>query len=159
MVTGYNTKDFARNAYKIMVDIDKPELEKNRCFIDLLIHSHSNDFVKALMQKIPNTYKSKNNWLENCQKLRNKYPITLSHFVEQERYVYSYYFIDILSKHLSNNSTVITDMGLSFVGTHQAFKVKDKQIVCTNSGHAPMGWGLPAAIGSYFSDLQKQSYA
>ena len=41
-------------------------------------------------------------------------------------------------------------MGLSFVGTHQAFKVKDKQIVCTNSGHAPMGWGLPAAIGSIF---------
>ena len=46
-------------------------------------------------------------------------------------------------------------MGLSFVGTHQAFKVKDKQIVCTNSGHAPMGWGLPATIGSYFSDSSK----
>ena len=45
--------------HKIMVDIDKPELEKNRCFIDLLIHSHSNDFVKALMQKIPTLIKVK----------------------------------------------------------------------------------------------------
>ena len=37
-------------------------------------------------------------------------------------------------------------MGLSFVGTHQAFKVKGQKLF-TNSGHAPMGWGLPAAIG------------
>ena len=46
-------------------------------------------------------------------------------------------------------------MGLSFVGTHQAFKVKKGQKVVTNSGHAPMGWGLPAAIGSYFSNKSK----
>ena len=30
MVTGYNAKDFARNAKKIMVDIDKNELNKSQ---------------------------------------------------------------------------------------------------------------------------------
>ena len=34
MVTGYNKCDFARNAYKIMVDIDKNELNKHLDFID-----------------------------------------------------------------------------------------------------------------------------
>ena len=48
-------------------------------------------------------------------------------------------------------------MGLSFTGTHQAFKVKKGQKLYTNSGHAPMGWGLPAAIGAYFSGKNQQS--
>ena len=43
-------------------------------------------------------------------------------------------------------------MGLSFVGTHQTIIVKKNQRVFTNSGHAPMGWGLPAAIGVYFAN-------
>jgi acetolactate synthase-1/2/3 large subunit len=45
----------------------------------------------------------------------------------------------------------VTDMGLAFVGTHQAFDIKKGQKLFTNSGHAPMGWGLPAAIGAYFA--------
>ena len=35
-------------------------------------------------------------------------------------------------------------MGLSFVGTHQAFKVKKGQKLFTNSGQNH-GWGLPVA--------------
>jgi acetolactate synthase-1/2/3 large subunit len=41
-------------------------------------------------------------------------------------------------------------MGFSFTSTHQAFKVKNDQNFHTNSGHAPMGWGLPAAVGAFF---------
>ena len=47
-------------------------------------------------------------------------------------------------------------MGLSFVGTHQAFKVKKGQKLYTNSGHAPMGWGLPAAVGAYYASRKKR---
>ena len=39
----------------------------------------------------------------------------------------SYYFIEVLSKCLNSKYTVVTDMGLSFVGTHQAFKLKKGQ--------------------------------
>ena len=41
MVTGYNKCDFARTAYKIMVDIDKNELNKHLDFVDLAIESDS----------------------------------------------------------------------------------------------------------------------
>ena len=56
---------------------------------------------------------------------------------------------------LKNNEIIVTDMGLSFVGTHQAFKIKKDQKLFTNSGHAPMGWGLPAAIGSYYASKKR----
>ena len=61
-----------------------------------------------------------------------------------------YFFIEKLSEKLSSKDIIATDMGLSFTGTHQAFKVRRTKLY-TNSGHAPMGWGLPAAIGAYFS--------
>jgi len=61
----------------------------------------------------------------------------------------------IINLVLKNDDIVVTDMGLSFVGTHQAFKVKKGQKLFTNSGHAPMGWGLPAAIGASFASKKK----
>ena len=63
----------------------------------------------------------------------------------QRKTINSYDFIDNLSKILKKDDVIVTDMGLSFVGTHQAFKVKKGQKLLTNSGHAPMGC-LPAAI-------------
>ena len=42
-------------------------------------------------------------------------------------------------------------MGLSFCWNTSNFYAKQNQNVFTNSGHAPMGWGLPAAIGAYFA--------
>ena len=47
-------------------------------------------------------------------------------------------------------------MGLSFVGTHQSFFIKKNQKLYTNSGHAPMGWGLPAAIGACVAKKYKK---
>ena len=56
-----------------------------------------------------------------------------------------------MSDVLNKRDVVVTDMGLSFVGTHQAFKIKKGQKLYTNSGHAPMGWGLPAAVGACYA--------
>ena len=48
-------------------------------------------------------------------------------------------------------------MGLSFVGTYQSFRIKKGQKIFTNSGHAPMGWGLPASIGACLAEKRKKT--
>lgn len=157
MVTGYNKLDYARNAYKVMVDIDQNELNKHIGFIDELINSDSVEFLKIMDKKIPKSFQSSKVWLDKCTEINKKYPLTQQLYVKQDDWVYSYYFIDQLSKFTSTNSNIITDMGLSFVGTHMGFKVKNGQNVFTNSGHAPMGWGLPAAIGAYFANKKRKT--
>ena len=47
------------------------------------------------------------------------------------------------------------EKGLSFDQTQQTFKIKKGQKLFTNSGHAPMGWGLPAAIGACYANKKK----
>ena len=148
MVTGYNSKDFGRNAFKVMVDVDPRELQKTDFKFDLLINMDANHFLDGL-----NThnikYKYDKFWLSYSQNIRKKYPI-LDHQKKKKvnHYLNSYVFIDTLSKLLGSNVSIVTDMGLSFVGTHQSFQVKKGQKFFTNSGHAPMGWGLPASFGA-----------
>ena len=69
----------------------------------------------------------------------------------------SYYFVKNLSKRTKPKDTIITDMGFSFTTSHQAIDIKNNQKFFTNSGHAPMGWGLPAAIGAYYANKKSNS--
>ena len=151
MVTGYDSKDFARKAkMKIMVDIDKKELNKKNLGIDLKINCDARYFLEKLY-KYMKKFKKNHQWINYCQSLKAKYPIVINSMKKQNKYVNSYYFVDKLSEFLNTNDIIITDMGFSFTSTHQAFKVKRGQTFHTNSGHAPMGWGLPAAVGAFFA--------
>lgn len=156
MVTGYNAKDFARKAKKVMVDIDKNEIEKSNVNLDEKICCDSKLFLKKLLKYVPKKINLSNDWINYCKNVRKKYPIVLDKFRKQKKTINSYVFIESLSDLLKNDDVVVTDMGLSFVGTHQAFKVKRGQKVFTNSGHAPMGWGLPAAIGACYASKKKR---
>tara|TARA_A100000164_G_scaffold179567_1_gene159580 strand:- start:741 stop:2519 length:1779 start_codon:yes stop_codon:yes gene_type:complete len=152
MITGYNPKDFAKKAkYKIMVDIDKNELKKNDLNLNLRIKSDAKRFLEKLFSRLK-SYKSNNDWVDYCSKVRAKYPILVKKMKNEKKYINSYFFIQKLSQKLSKNDVVITDMGFSFTTTHQALEIKGNQKLYTNSGHAPMGWGLPAAIGAYYSN-------
>ena len=95
-------------------------------------------------------YNTHKDWIEYCVNIRKKYPILIKKMINEKKYVNSYYFVKTLSELTRKNDSIITDIGFSFTTTHQALDIKDNQNFYTNSGHAPMGWGLPAAIGAYF---------
>ena len=168
--TGYNSKDYARNAIKIMVDIDRNELNKPTLEIDLKINCDAKEFLLELNRQlesfvtdasINDVYDANNTnkqeWLKLCQNWKEKYPVVLPEYKEIKDCVNSYYFIDVLSDVLKSDDTIVTDMGIAFQGTHQAFKVKKGQNFFTNSGFASMGWGLPAAIGACIASGKKRT--
>ena len=156
MVTGYNSKDFARKAKKIMVDIDPKELKNSNVNLDEKICCDAKYFLKTLFKFLGNKIIFSDKWLTYCKDIRKKYPIVLEEFRKQKKYINSYDFVDNLSNVLNKEDIIVTDMGLSFVGTHQTFRIKNGQKLFTNSGHAPMGWGLPAAIGASFASKNKK---
>ena len=100
--------------------------------------------LKKLLKFLPKINISKE-WLLYCKKVRRKYPIVLDKFRKQKKYLNSYDFVDNLSDVLKNE-VIVTDMGLSFVGTHQAFKIKKVKKLFTDSG-CTNGMGFTTAIG------------
>ena len=158
--TGYNAKDYARNAKVIMVDIDQSELDKDTVDLHLKIQTDAKLFLEELSRQLSQVELDNqqwNQWLTQCQRWKRKYPVVLPEYKEQTGSINSYHFIDILSDVLTPNDVVVTDMGFAFQNTHQAFRVKKGQRVFTNCGLASMGWGLPAAVGACFGSGKKRT--
>ncbi len=158
--TGYNAKDYARNAKVIMVDIDQAELDKDTVNLHLKIQTDAKLFLEELsrqlsQEKLDNQQWGR--WLAQCQQWKRKYPVVLPEYREDVGSVNSYHFIDLLSDVLTPEDVVVTDMGFAFQNTHQAFRVKQGQRVFTNCGLASMGWGLPAAVGACFGSGKKRT--
>lgn len=155
---GYNYKTFAREAKKIMVDIDKAELKKPSIKADVSINADAKEFLKealAQLKKAKLTLKV-NHWVKRCQQWKARYPVVLAEYKENKKGVNSFYFIDVLSKKLSKDAVVVTDMGTAFTCTMQTFKIKAGQRLFTSSGHSPMGFGLPGSIGACFANDRKK---
>ena len=156
---GYNYRNFAREAKKIIVDIDEVELKKPSIKPDIPINADAKEFMIEMLRQLEEKAVTLElcHWLQRCQHWKAKYPVVLPEYKESEEAVNSFYFIDVLSEKLGNDAVVVTDMGTSFTCTMQAFKTKAGQRLFTSSGHASMGFGLPGAIGACFANGRKKT--
>ena len=148
----YNWENFAKDAYKIMVDIDELELKKPTLSIDLPIHADVKDVLKKLSQAdyVSDKLEHKN-WLKWCKDINLQYPAVLPNFYDAKNSINPYVFMDELFKHLQENDIVLASNGSACVTSFQAAVIKKGQRLFTNSGCASMGYGLPAALGAAVS--------
>ena len=157
--TGYNSKTFSRESVKIMVDIDENEIQKPSLSIDLPVIADIKEFVSGILN-YSNLIKMKSdvmNWMGKCIDWKKRYPVILPEYSDQKKHINSFYFIGKLSDALDNDAVIVTDMGTSFTCTMQSFIIKKGQRLTTSSGHAPMGFGLPGAIGACFANNKKKT--
>lgn len=156
---GYNFHLFAREARKIVVDIDRHELEKPSLSVDLPLRMDAKAFITELLVQIEAScaWQDTDGWLLKCRGWKRKYPVALPEYAHNKDKVNSFYFVDVLSRKLDKDAIVVTDMGTSFTCTMQTFHVKKGQRLFTSSGHASMGFGLPGAIGACFGAGKKKT--
>lgn len=145
----YNKNDFARNAYKIMVDIDEDELRKPTFVPDMPVHGDVRQVMELLLS-LPYQASGKHpRWVSWCRGMVEKYPAVLpgyhhSHGGPLNPYV----FIDLLFREMDVDDVLVLGNGSACVMTFQACRIKQGQRMFTNSGCAAMGYGLPAALGA-----------
>ena len=146
----YNWENFAKNAYKIVVDIDSAELDKPLVIPDMKICADLKEFLSTLLSSEIKE-QNKHDWLKFCQNLKNKYCFENRKETEQKDDVINpYYFTYTLSKCMRENDIFIMTNGSACVCPFQNAIVKKGQRFILNSGNASMGYGLPAAIGAWY---------
>jgi acetolactate synthase-1/2/3 large subunit len=150
---GYNDMEFAREAKKVIVEIDKLEMDKFQFHIDIPIIGNVKHFIQSLIkQMLLKTEKTwiapeVSTWSKHCNEWRKKYPMTSLPKNPSEP-VNSYWFIDRLSNYLAEDAIILTDMGTSLTCTHATIRLKHSQRLITSTGLGEMGFGLPGAIGA-----------
>lgn len=148
-IISYNRHQFAKNAYKIVVDIDENELKKPTVNVDMPIHANVKDVMKSLAAVDYNADNAEHSrWLKWCKEINAKYPATKSSYYDKKTPMNPYAFMTEAFKAFSSDEDIICGNGSACVVTFQAAEIKENQRLFTNSGCASMGYGFPAAIGA-----------
>lgn len=150
---GYNHFDFAKNAYKIVVDIDPRELVKPTVRSDMPVNADVKDLISVMLEKEYIPEKKHEVWVKWCHNLNEKYlAVSEKYHRNDGGLINPYVFMDNLFGKLKNDDRIICGNGSACVITFQVCKIKQGQRMFTNSGCAAMGYGLPAALGVAVSD-------
>lgn len=142
----YNWENFAKNAKKIIVDIDPAELKKPTVHPEVAVCADVKDFLLALLRQ-KGAFQAPAQWLSFCQQMKAKYPPLREFSIRPQDKVHPYLFMQELGKQLPQGAQVVASNGTACVAFFQALESKAGQRLLLNSGDASMGYGLPAAIG------------
>jgi acetolactate synthase-1/2/3 large subunit len=145
----YNWNSFAREAYKIWVDIDELELQKPTVKSEMPVHADLKDLIPALID-LPYLGRTQDHkeWSEWSLERNRRFPIVLPEYWENEK-VNPYCFVDTLFMQLKEDQIIVAGNGSACVVSFQAANLKPGQRLWTNSGCATMGYDLPASIGAH----------
>jgi len=143
----YNYKSFAKNAYKIVVDIDVAELRKPTVRIDMPVHANLKDVLLEIINSGERDFGDHCDWLNWCRDMNSLYPADLPQYYGTDK-LNPYVFIKKFTSLLYKDDAVICGNGSACVITFQTAVIKQGQRIFTNSGCAAMGYGFPAAVGA-----------
>jgi len=146
---GYTFEAVARQAYKISIDIDEAELQKQTFKPDLAVHADAKYFLTELSDKVGTAkYSARQEWISWCRQRHELYPVVLPEYYRSKDKVNPYVFCDLLSDHLGEEDVIVSANGAACIIPIQTMRLKNQQRHLVNSGCAAMGYGLPAAIGA-----------
>ncbi len=155
VVTAYNPAKFARSARKVVVDVDRKELEKFPldAGFDLKIEADAGDFIDALLDVAgEEPQKQFPDWLARCADWKRRYPINDGAPFPDAGRIGHFHFVQALSDELPEDMMIVTgSSGLAVEFFYTGFQNKSGQRVFLTSGLGAMGYGMPAMIGAYMA--------
>jgi acetolactate synthase-1/2/3 large subunit len=148
----YNWENFAPNAEKIVVDIDRAELEKPMVRPDLPICCDAADFLAALLDAVQHRGDQPGHhakWLAWCRERVSRYPVfDPLRQASVPGAINPYHFAHVLFQLLDEDDVIVCGDATACIVTFQSSVIRQHMRMFSNSGSASMGYDLPAAIGA-----------
>lgn len=142
----YNWENFAKNAYKIIVDIDNAELQKPTVKPDMAINIDLEDFLPLLAESAGEI--TKPDWLDFCKKLKEKYSFENTAEYKHTDKINAYGAVRRITELLPQGAACVLGNATAIIASMQTALIKENQRYFSNSGDASMGYDVPAAIGA-----------
>ncbi|MEM0317050.1 MAG: biosynthetic-type acetolactate synthase large subunit [Candidatus Nezhaarchaeales archaeon] len=138
--------EFAKGAYKIHVDIDLAEINKN-VRVDLPIVGDAKEVLRLLIKELKKRKsKSRDAWLNRIKELRSAFEQGVE---EQQTTLKPSSVIKLLNKLLEpGKSIVTTGVGQNQMWSALHYLARAPRSFITSGGLGTMGFGFPAALGA-----------
>lgn len=154
IITAYNPRGFARAAKKVVVDVDRNEIDKLDMEIDISIEADAAAFLGALQSLAEGSQlPAFTEWRERCADWKHRYDIKEEMDFSAAGAISHFHLMDSLSAAIPEDTLIATgSSGLAVEVFYTVFRNKPGQRVFLTSGLGSMGYGLPAAIGASFAN-------
>ena len=150
-LTGTLFHYFAREAKRIVVNIDQNELNHETVRVDLPIKSDAKIFLQDIFNSKVKIHNKLEEWVNKCLTY-NSYNKVLPKNPKRLDKVNSYTFLDKLNRKLTKEDIVVVDGGGTVVYTSfQSLEFSSGQRVLYSSGIGAMGSGLSESVGACFA--------
>ena len=164
-ITAFNEPHFGMNAKKVIVDIDKHELDRMHLEqVEVNLACDAGKFIGRLLEVAKQTDRIAGNrgewgkWISDGKALRAKYPTVTDEHRNKKDVVSAYYFTELLCKYTTAQDVIVPESsGAAGEITYQAFKPKRGQQMKNAAGLGSMGFGLPYAIGSCLANGKRRT--
>jgi acetolactate synthase-1/2/3 large subunit len=149
--TGSPAKSFAREAKKIMIDIDEKEIHKFKN-LELNINLSLNldiagDEFRVLLRNIEAVANPISHYW-NSKISRYKSELSRQPLQQKSTNIDPYEFVEVISNSCESKTRIILDTGCTVAWVLQDWVFKAQQRIFHDFNNTAMGWALPAAIGS-----------
>ncbi|MFA5855984.1 MAG: biosynthetic-type acetolactate synthase large subunit [Candidatus Pacearchaeota archaeon] len=144
-------KDFGNHAKICHVDIDASEINKIRK-VDYEINTSAKRFLEYAINNGPSRTEDLNDWHNQISEWKKMNP----KLDEEKDEIIPQIFIKELSNLTSGKSIIATGVGQHQMWTAQYYNFINPTDFLTSGGLGTMGYGLPAAIGAYFTKSNKE---
>ena len=145
-VTG-NTRNFARNAKVLQIDVDATEINKN-ILVDCSVLGDAKVILQKLNEKI--SEKEHKEWIETIEELKEKYPLRYN-----QEGLPGPAVIEELYRQTKGDAIIVTEVGQHQMWAAQYYKYKMPRRFLSSGGLGTMGYGLGAAIGAKTANPDK----
>ncbi len=145
-VTG-NTRNFARNAKVLQIDVDATEINKN-ILVDCSVLGDAKVILQKLNEKI--SEKEHKEWIETIEELKEKYPLRYN-----QEGLTGPAVIEELYRQTKGDAIIVTEVGQHQMWAAQYYKYKMPRRFLSSGGLGTMGYGLGAAIGAKTANPDK----
>ncbi len=151
-VTG-NRRSFSPDSFKIQVDIDEAELNKN-IGVDLAICSTMEEALLGLLARLPPDSCDRSAWHSQLAAWGVKRKTRKEK--ENEGQLTPQEVIHCLDEATSGDAIVATDVGQHQIWTAHHYSFSQPRSLLTSGGLGTMGYGFPAAIGAAMAYPDRQ---
>ena len=145
-VTG-NTRNFARNAKVLQIDVDATEINKN-ILVDCSVLGDAKVILQKLNEKV--SEKEHKEWIETIEELKEKYPLRYN-----QEGLTGPAVIEELYRQTKGDAIIVTEVGQHQMWAAQYYKYKMPRRFLSSGGLGTMGYGLGAAIGAKTANPDK----
>ncbi|MCX5510527.1 thiamine pyrophosphate-binding protein [Pseudomonas sp. BJa3] len=147
-ITGFDRKQFARQAEIVVVDIDPAEIAKLADMPDERFVCDARLFFEQLQGVAGEARLECESWRERCAAWKHAYPVVLPEYRAGGDYVNTYVFSEALSEALAEGDQIIPGSSGAALDTFWlSVRLKRGQRAVATGGLGSMGYGLPASIG------------